>query len=108
MAAGSVGAGLGRPDRANHHSMRVLYHHRTASRDGQAVHIDEIVSSLRQQGHEVCVVGPSADTGAAMGHDVGWVQRLRAALPKAPYELLELGYSLLAYWRLAKAARACE
>lgn len=86
--------------------MRVLYHHRTASRDGQAVHIDEIVSSLRTQGHEVCVVGPDAGGAASMGQDVGWVQRVRAALPKAAYELLELGYSLLAYWRLSRAANA--
>ena len=35
----------------------------------------------------------------------GWVRRLRAHLPKAAYELLELGYSLLSYWRLAQAAR---
>jgi glycosyltransferase involved in cell wall biosynthesis len=33
------------------------------------------------------------------------VQRLKAHLPKAMYELLELGYSLLAYRRLAQAAR---
>ena len=32
-------------------------------------------------------------------------QRLRARLPKWVYELLELGYSLLAYRRLAQAAR---
>lgn len=86
--------------------MRVLYHHRTASRDGQAVHIDEIVSSLRAQGHEVCVVGPASSAGASMGEDVGWVHRIRAALPKVLYELLELAYSLLAYWRLSRAARA--
>jgi glycosyltransferase involved in cell wall biosynthesis len=86
--------------------MRVLYHHRTASRDGQAVHIDEIVSSLRAQGHEVCVVGPDADGAASMGQDVGWVQCVRAALPKAIYELLELGYTVLAYWKLSRAAKA--
>jgi glycosyltransferase involved in cell wall biosynthesis len=41
-----------------------------------------------------------------MGAEVGWVQRLRANLPKAVYELLELAYSAVAYWRLARAARS--
>jgi len=43
-----------------------------------------------------------------MGADVGWVQRLRTHLPKAIYECLELAYSLLAYRRLARAARAFQ
>jgi len=93
--------------------MKILYHHRTASKDGQAVHIDEMIHSLRELGHEVRVVAPgqgaeadrSANRGAQMGADVSWVQRLRQRLPKAIYELLEFGYSLLAYWRLAKAAK---
>lgn len=93
--------------------MRILYHHRTASRDGQAVHIEEMVAALREAGHEVCVVAPAQPEATApaprrgqMGDDVGWVQRLRALLPKGAYELLELGYSLLAYRRLARAAAA--
>jgi glycosyltransferase involved in cell wall biosynthesis len=89
--------------------MRILYHHRTASKDGQAVHIDEMVQALRDLGHEVRVVAPEmADQGQgdAMGADVGWVQRLRERLPKAVYECLELGYSVVAYRRLAQAARA--
>lgn len=84
--------------------MRILYHHRTASKDGQAVHIDEMVAALRELGHEVRVVGPAPD-GGAMGATVGWVQRLRRRLPKVCYELLELAYSALAYRRLAAAAR---
>jgi len=92
--------------------MKILYHHRTASKDGQAVHIEEMIHSLRELGHEVRVVAPGlaeegaqAAKGADMGAEVGWVQRLRQSLPKAVYEVLELGYSLLAYRRLAKAAR---
>jgi glycosyltransferase involved in cell wall biosynthesis len=84
--------------------MKILYHHRTASKDGQAVHIEELIGALRELGHEVRVVAPAI--GAAdMGAEVGWVQRLKAHLPKAVYELLELAYSLVAYSRLASAAR---
>ena len=86
--------------------MKILYHHRTASKDGQAVHIEEMIHALRAQGHEVRVVAPAAGGSAdAMGGEVRWVQRLRAALPKALYELLELGYSAVAYRRLLRAAR---
>ncbi len=85
--------------------MRILYHHRTASKDGQAVHIEELISALREQGHEVRVVSPGAAAEGGMGAEVGWVQRLKAVMPRGLYELMELGYSLLAYRRLAAAAR---
>lgn len=91
--------------------MKILYHHRTASRDGQAVHIDEMIHALREAGHEVHVVAPSVgDDSAAsgMGAEAGWVKGLRDRLPKALYELLELGYSLVAYRRLAAAARSFQ
>ncbi len=85
--------------------MKILYHHRTASKDGQAVHIEEMIQALRELGHEVCVVGPDVSGKADMGAEVGWVRQLRDRLPKAVYECLELGYSALAYLRLARAAR---
>jgi glycosyltransferase involved in cell wall biosynthesis len=91
--------------------MRVLYHHRTASRDGQAVHIDEMIAALREAGHEVMVVAPGgaeAQAGAqpgAMGSASGFVDTLKRALPQALYELLEFGYSLVAYGKLIRAAR---
>lgn len=84
--------------------MRILYHHRTASKDGQAVHIEELIAALRELGHELRVVAPAIGEGH-MGAESGWVQRLKAALPKAVYEVLELGYSAVAYLRLVRAAR---
>lgn len=86
--------------------MKILYHHRTASKDGQAVHIEEMIEALRSLGHEVRVVAPGATHSKSdMGSQVRWVHRLRARLPKAIYEVLELAYSLVAYRRLALAAR---
>ncbi len=86
--------------------MRILYHHRTASKDGQAVHIEEMIDALRGLGHEVRVVAPMVgdDTGQ-MGGGVGWVHRLKARLPRAVYELMELAYSAVAYRKLLRAAR---
>lgn len=86
--------------------MRILYHHRTASKDGQAVHIEEMIAALRTDGHEVCVVAPGVSDQGVMGTQVGWVHRLKAALPKAVYELLELAYSLHSYRKLKMAAKS--
>lgn len=88
--------------------MKILYHHRTASRDGQAVHIEEMIEALRSLGHEVRVVAPVSEADGAqgqMGGDVGWVHKLKAMLPKAVYELMELAYSWVAYRKLMQAAR---
>ena len=86
--------------------MKILYHHRTASKDGQAVHIEEMIASMRKLGHEVRVVAPdmAEKSGGQMGGGVGWVQRLRNHLPNAVYELMELAYTWVAYRRLRAAA----
>lgn len=84
--------------------MKILYHHRTASKDGQAVHIEEMIASLRKLGHEVRVVAPAVGDEGRMGGEVGWVQRLRSHLPNAVYELMELAYTWVAYRRLRAAA----
>lgn len=85
--------------------MKILYHHRTASKDGQAVHIEELIAALRAQGHVVRVVAPETGEAGKMGGGVGWVGRLKQLLPKAIYECLELGYSWHAYRKLSKAAK---
>lgn len=86
-------------------SVRILYHHRVASRDGQAVHIEELVAALRRRGHEVLVVGPATVEAVPVGGEVAWVARLRRHLPKALWELLEPGWGLWATLRLLRAAR---
>jgi glycosyltransferase involved in cell wall biosynthesis len=85
--------------------MRILYSHRVGSRDGQAVHIDELVAALREAGHEVLVVGPPGYARTAFGGDSKLRARLRRLLPGAAGELAELGYNLLAVRRLARAWR---
>ena len=84
--------------------MKILYHHRTASKDGQAVHIGEMIAALREQGHEVRVVAPQAPEGDAMSADDSWAQRVRRSLPRFVSEVLELAYSWVAYRRLLRAA----
>lgn len=85
--------------------MKILYHHRTASRDGQAVHIAELVEALRRAGHEVIVIGPQMTEGQRFGEESGLVTLLRRRFPKFLTELLELAYSVIALRRLDRAYR---
>ncbi|HKE01082.1 MAG TPA: glycosyltransferase [Planctomycetota bacterium] len=80
--------------------MRVLYHHRTASDDGQAVHIREMQAAFRRAGHELQEVAlvrrggggrPSA-LGAMWGRAPGFVR-----------EIAEHGYNLAGLRALTRA-----
>ncbi len=83
--------------------MKILFHHRTRSKDGQAVHIDELTSALRALGHKVVVVGPAAMDREALGAEGGTLALLRRSLPKAVHEIMELAYAVVAYRRLKRA-----
>jgi len=83
--------------------MKIIYHHRIASKDGQYVHVEEIIQALRQLGHEVIIVAPNISEHSDFGSDGGWVDLLKAKLPKAFYEVLEFSYSFYAFFKLCKA-----
>lgn len=85
--------------------MRILYHHRVRSRDGQAVHVDELIHALRAQGHEVVVVAPPGFEGSPIGGGSDLAASIKRRLPKFGFELLELLYNLPAYIRLRRAMR---
>lgn len=71
-----------------------------------SVHIEQLVSALRARGHEVRVVGPTSGEKQAGGS--GGLEKLsdtlRAILPAAAFELLELAYNIPAYRRLKREA----
>jgi glycosyltransferase involved in cell wall biosynthesis len=83
--------------------LKILYHHRIASKDGQYVHVEEIIKALRQLGHEVIIVAPNIAEHSEFGSDGGWVDVLKAKLPKWFYELLEFLYSFYAFFKLCRA-----
>jgi glycosyltransferase involved in cell wall biosynthesis len=83
--------------------MRILFHHRIASRDGQAVHLEEMIEALNDQGHETMLVGPASFANASFGDSPSSIDFIKRMIPAALYELLEVGYNLLAYRRLSKA-----
>lgn len=83
--------------------MKVLYHHRIGSKDGQFVHIAEMVRALEQEGAEVVLVGPRVVERQSFGGESGWVATLKRWLPRALYEALEFAYNVIDYPRLRRA-----
>jgi hypothetical protein len=85
--------------------MKILYHHRVGSKDGQYVHIDELANALKILGHDVVMVEPRTTKSLDFGAQVGLVAVLKRCLPKVLYELFELSYTLVDYWQLTKTVR---
>jgi glycosyltransferase involved in cell wall biosynthesis len=85
--------------------MKILYHHRIRSKDGQYVHIAEMIAALQALGHEIVMVAPSATQKAEFGADAGMVAWMKRHLPRVVYELLELSYAVLVFFRLRRALR---
>ena len=73
--------------------MRILYHHRIRSKDGQYVHMEELIGALRDQGQEVVLCGPGNIEAEDFGADPAGLGWLRRSLPGFLYELLEFGYA---------------
>ena len=86
--------------------MRILFHHRIASRDGQAVHIEELIAALHQQGHQTLLVGPAGYAATGFGGSSPFVEAVKRAIPGAAYELMEVAYNAVAFLRLWRAVRA--
>jgi glycosyltransferase involved in cell wall biosynthesis len=84
---------------------KILYHHRTASRDGQSTHIEEMIRGLRGIGCTVEEAAPAVGGDDASGGSPGWVGRAKKWLPRPFYELAEIAYSWAAYRRLARRIR---
>lgn len=83
--------------------MKILYHHRIASKDGQYVHIEELINSLRSLGHEVIVIEPAQLTKKTFGKSSGTVESLRTFLPGFVHEFIEFCYSFFDFFKLANA-----
>jgi hypothetical protein len=85
--------------------MRILFSHRIGTRDGQSVHIEELVAAFRHLGHGVHTVAPQAYEKAEFGDDSKLMLLIRRHLPRSLAELAELVYNVPALWCLRQAAR---
>jgi glycosyltransferase involved in cell wall biosynthesis len=91
---------------------RVLYHHRTQGKAVEGVHIRGITDALRAEGVSVDIISlPGADPYAspkAMSPTQQarpWMKAV-VSLPEPLFELAEVGYNLVAGWRLRKYLNA--
>jgi glycosyltransferase involved in cell wall biosynthesis len=82
--------------------MKILYHHRIASKDGQYVHVEELTNALIEQGHQIDFICPEFAKETDFGNEGGFVIKLKSRLPKSLYEILELCYSLVIAVKLIK------
>ena len=84
--------------------MRIVYHHRTQGEEPESIHIDAIVQALVALGHEVRIVGPAPishrPSGQARPTLLG---RIKRAVPRPVFELMQIGYNVVAYLRLRRA-----
>ena len=88
--------------------MRILYSHRIQSRDGQSVHVEELVHAFREAGHEVMVAGPGVYDKTEFGGESRLVATIRRLLPGFAQELAELAYNVPATLRLVRAYRSFQ
>ena len=91
--------------------MRVLYHHRTAGRNVEGVHIRGIVGALRDLGHEVRVISfpgadPEQEPDGTREPGKGPLARLATRLPGVAFEAAELAYNFVTLWRMGRATRS--
>ncbi|MBL8694613.1 MAG: glycosyltransferase family 4 protein [Planctomycetes bacterium] len=75
--------------------MKILYHHRTAADDGQAVHIRELQSAFRRLGHEVREVALVTRSKPGQAHQRSMLGTLADWAPRFVRELAEHGYDLV-------------
>lgn len=85
--------------------MKILYHHRIASKDGQYVHVEELTKALKKLGHEIIMVSPDVTENSSFGSEGGLVPLMKRFIPGFIYELLELGYAFYAYLKLSRAVK---
>ncbi|HTP39518.1 MAG TPA: glycosyltransferase [Steroidobacteraceae bacterium] len=85
---------------------RVLYHHRTQGKAVEGVHIRGVTDALRAEGVAVDIISlPGADpyaTPAAMSptRQATPIMRMVAKFPEPLFELAEVAYNLVVWWRL--------
>ncbi len=85
--------------------MKILYHHRIKSKDGQFVHIEELVRQLESLGHDIRFVGPTSEHSKDFGSDSSTLNLVRKVLPQFLYEAIEFAYCLLDFAKLVIAIR---
>ncbi len=81
--------------------MKILYHHRIASKDGQYVHIEELITALKSLGHEIIMAEPNAIGQKSFGKSSNAVQTIRKILPGFLHEIIEFFYTFFDFIKVS-------
>ncbi|MEE8105781.1 MAG: glycosyltransferase [Planctomycetota bacterium] len=84
--------------------MKILYHHRTKSRDGQFVHISEMQAAFARAEHPLHEVAPGSGGDAVdFGSEAKGLSLMSRVVPDALREVMEWGYNAVSYTALRNA-----
>ena len=86
--------------------MRILYHYRIKSRDGQYIHIRSMIDALKRDGQWVEEVGLTAKESYSLGEESPFWKTIVDLVPSPVMEILEYIYSLpAALWLWSRILR---
>jgi glycosyltransferase involved in cell wall biosynthesis len=86
--------------------LKILYHHRTKSRDGQYIHIRSLIDAFNKAGHHVEEMGLTATRSGKGQEESRFWNGFVDFIPRWVMELLEYFYSLpAALWLWVKIVR---
>lgn len=80
--------------------MKLLYHHRIASKDGQYVHITEMINAFKELGHKVFLIEPKLTSNKEFGTDANVIQVIRDNVPGFIHEFIEFCYTGIDFFKL--------
>lgn len=81
----------------------IVYHHRTQGVDAQGIHVAEMCRAFECLGYNVVKISVHADEQPGSVQRTGLFSRLLSHVPRAAYEILEIGYN---FWGLPRLWRA--
>lgn len=81
--------------------MNILYHHRTQGTGAAGHHIREMVKAFRKHGYSVDILSPPGVENMSE-EKTGSQKKNRYLVPQIIFELLEIGYNLIDFVRLAR------
>lgn len=87
---------------------KVIYTHRTQGEEPESIHIKSIVDALVELGCEVEIVAPVKGEPGRVGPNAGLLSKIKKSAPPFVFELLQIGYNLVTYRKMARAIDATK
>jgi glycosyltransferase involved in cell wall biosynthesis len=85
--------------------VKILYHHRTLGDGAEGIHVKEMIAAFRALGHDVIVLSPVGEKTGQPSNTRSVAERVKKLLPRACFEMLEIGYNAAAFLALFRLVR---